>query len=120
MTGDIEKYGSGYVRVREEIADYPTMVFDYQEVGDAYLVALKYDDQKIAHKIAHKTAHKTTREMILDLLQSNPKMTRQDLAEVINVTANVVKHHIAQLKKDGLLERIGGKREGHWIVKRNC
>jgi hypothetical protein len=34
---DIEKYGSGYLRVRREIADYPTMTFRYEEVGGGYL-----------------------------------------------------------------------------------
>ncbi len=25
LTGDIEKYGSGFIRIREELAQYPTM-----------------------------------------------------------------------------------------------
>ena len=28
LTRDIEKYGSGYIRIRREIADYPTMKKD--------------------------------------------------------------------------------------------
>ena len=33
LTHDIEKYGSGYIRVRREIAAYPTMHFSYEESG---------------------------------------------------------------------------------------
>jgi ATP-dependent DNA helicase RecG len=42
----IEKYGSGYIRVRQEIAAYPTMRFDYEESGDGYLVSVNYQEQK--------------------------------------------------------------------------
>jgi len=43
----LKKYGSGYLRVRREIADYPTMIFDYRESGDGYLVRLEYSEQRI-------------------------------------------------------------------------
>jgi len=42
LTRDIEKYGSGYLRVRKEVADYPTMTFSYRESGDGYLACLEY------------------------------------------------------------------------------
>lgn len=48
LTGDIEKYGSGLVRVRDEIKAYPTMTFDCQESGDGFLVNLKYQEQKVS------------------------------------------------------------------------
>lgn len=48
LTKDIEKYGSGYIRVRKEIAAYPTMEFEYTELGNGYLVTLKYEEQKIS------------------------------------------------------------------------
>ncbi len=47
LTHDIEKYGSGYLRVRREIAEYPTMTFDYRESGDGYLARLEYSEQRI-------------------------------------------------------------------------
>ena len=34
LTNDIEKYGSGYIRVRKEITNYPTMQFEYEEIGE--------------------------------------------------------------------------------------
>ena len=62
MTRDIEKYGSGYIRIRKEIAEYPSMSFDYEESGDGYLVTLRYKEQKTT------TTPKTTRERILEML----------------------------------------------------
>src|SRR3989339_1906377 len=34
LTRDIEKYGSGFIRVRREIGAYPSMVFACEENGD--------------------------------------------------------------------------------------
>ena len=46
LTRDIEKYGSGYIRVRKEITAYPTMRFEYEECGDGYMVSLDYTVQR--------------------------------------------------------------------------
>ena len=46
LTGDIEKYGTGYTRIRSEIASYPTMKFDFEEIPSAWLVTLSYTNQK--------------------------------------------------------------------------
>jgi len=44
---DFEKYGSGYIRGRKEIAAYPTMKFEYAELGNGYLVTLYYEEKRI-------------------------------------------------------------------------
>lgn len=46
LTGDIEKYGTGYTRIRSEIASYPTMKFCFEEIPSAWLVTLSYENQK--------------------------------------------------------------------------
>ena len=34
----------------------------------------------------------------------------------MNKANGTIKEHIAGLKKEGLLERVGGRKEGHWKV----
>ena len=46
LTGDIEKYGTGYTRNRSEIASYPTMRFDFEEKPSAWLVTISYETRK--------------------------------------------------------------------------
>lgn len=50
MTGDIEKYGTGYTRIRKEIADYPTMKFEFEEKPSAWLVTISYEKRKTDEK----------------------------------------------------------------------
>ena len=48
LTGDIEKYGSGFLRIRKEISTYPTMKLEFREAPNGFLNTLSYRDQKIA------------------------------------------------------------------------
>lgn len=43
-------------------------------------------------------------------------MTREELADVLGKSPNTIKGHIARLKADGRLERIGNDRDGYWRV----
>ncbi|OIP85069.1 MAG: hypothetical protein AUK44_00560 [Porphyromonadaceae bacterium CG2_30_38_12] len=46
LTGDIEKYGTGYQRIRKAVANYPTMKFIYRETQGGYIAELTYEQQK--------------------------------------------------------------------------
>jgi ATP-dependent DNA helicase RecG len=50
LTHDIEKYGSGFVRIRQAIANYPTMKFNFHEFGDGFVSEFSYTEQKINTK----------------------------------------------------------------------
>lgn len=113
LAHDIEKYGSGYLRVRKEVADYPTMTFQYEESGDGYLVRLEYSEQRI--ETTPKTTPKT-RERLLDLIRENPKITRVEMAESTGISVNGVKQHIKKMKEDGVLQRGGSHRSGYWKI----
>jgi ATP-dependent DNA helicase RecG len=46
LTGDIEKYGSGFRRIREHIEEYPTMETEFKEVPNGLLFTYSYIVQK--------------------------------------------------------------------------
>jgi ATP-dependent DNA helicase RecG len=122
LTKDIEKYGSGYIRVREEIKSYPTMRFDYEESGDGYLVTLGYSQQKTVTtpKATPKATPKTTsktRDRLLELITENNQITREELSEQLGIGINGVKQQILKLKKEGILERVGDNRTGFWKTR---
>jgi ATP-dependent DNA helicase RecG len=48
LTHDIEKYGSGFVRIRQAITNYPTMKFNFRELGDGFILEFSYSEQKIS------------------------------------------------------------------------
>jgi predicted HTH transcriptional regulator len=50
LTHDIEKYGSGFTRIRKLITNYPTMIFSFHSRGDGFVSELHYTLQKNSTK----------------------------------------------------------------------
>ena len=54
LTGDIEKYGTGFIRIRKKLKELKTAMYKISEVGDFFRVELKdlrsYDVEKDVEK----------------------------------------------------------------------
>ncbi len=86
LTNDIEKYGSGYRRVREQIAKYPTMTFEFMEISGGYLAKLSYLEQKV-------TTH-------------TPQVTPQDTPQVTPQVAQLLGVLKGEMSRDELQEQL--------------
>jgi len=72
----------------------------------------------------YKTTQETTQEIkkistrnkIIEALEKNNSLTREDLAKLTNVSSNAIKQQLAKLKKEGRIKRIGSTKTGHWRV----
>ena len=53
---------------------------------------------------------------ILDLVVQYPEITRERLAQEVGLSVRGVEKNLAQLKADGRLRRIGGRKGGRWEV----
>ena len=53
---------------------------------------------------------------ILDLVAQYPEITRERLAQEVGLSVRGVEKNLAQLKADGRLRRIGGRKGGRWEV----
>lgn len=53
---------------------------------------------------------------ILDVLIEEPTVSQADLAEKLGVTRRTIQRKMEELQQAGRIERVGGKRYGHWVV----
>ena len=58
-----------------------------------------------------------SREKIVALLSEDGKLSAAALAEKIGISAKAVEKHLANLKANGIIERIGPAKGGYWKVK---
>lgn len=72
--------------------------------------------EKVSEKMSEKSTEKTT-EKILCIIKNNPRVTYRELAEALTITEDGIYWSIKQLRKQGLLHRIGGRKEGYWQVQ---
>lgn len=57
-----------------------------------------------------------TAEKILDYIRQNKFITRSDLSEKLKINPSAVQKHLENLKKSGVLKRVGGDFGGHWEI----
>ena len=55
--------------------------------------------------------------LMLTLMKHDPLITYEKLAKATGKSTAYVKRHIRAMKEEGLIERIGPDRGGHWVVK---
>jgi len=124
LTGDIEKYGSGFVRIREEIKAYPTMKLDLEEVPNGFLVTLRYVQQKSLFatnklKVTDNVTDNVTESrltLILNLIQNNPQLTTEKIAEKLKLTKRTILRDIDKLKTNNKIMYVGSAKTGYWKI----
>lgn len=102
----VEHLGSGVPRI---LKAYDASVF---EIRESYLrVTFPYREGFTATESSEKSSEK-----ILSLMQNDSTISIKVLAETLRMTTRGIEKQIAELKKQGLLMRIGGAKGGRWEV----
>lgn len=63
-----------------------------------------------------KTPIKTPKEIILELVATNAKVTVEQMAEALGMNKRNAQKHINQLVDEGIIIRVGANRGGHWEI----
>ena len=120
---DKEEYIKALVATREDdnleiFRTFMTSMMEQNLLNEiaAYLESVGEEEGR------EKTANgreKTTksREKIIALLSEDGKLSAAALAEKIGISAKSVEKHLANLKADGIIQRIGPAKGGYWKVK---
>jgi ATP-dependent DNA helicase RecG len=64
----------------------------------------------------NNTSKRAKEIRILHAIKENPKVKTNELALMLGVSVRTIKSLIATLKKNKVIERIGGKRFGYWKI----
>ena len=75
-------------------------------------------EMHIGYTEVKESSNATTKRenAILDILRENPKITLTEVAEKIGKSLRTVKITIKELQEKGIIERVGGKKNGSWNV----
>ncbi len=57
LMGDIERYGTGFVRIREALSSYSEIEFKIEEIGDFFKAELRQIETISPHDTPHDTPH---------------------------------------------------------------
>jgi predicted HTH transcriptional regulator len=85
------------------------MAFNYRNSGYGFFAEFAYSEQKIS------STEKTT-EKIYQLIKLNPYITSNELATQCGLSIDGVSWNIKKLKQTRRINRLGGRKLGHWQV----
>ena len=63
------------------------------------------------------TLNGTLEEKILFIIKKNSHITQARIALMLDCSERKVKRLMKMMQEDGMIERVGGRRSGQWIVK---
>ncbi len=64
----------------------------------------------------NKEINKKTSDRIIEILRKSPEISAKEIAEILNISVGGVRYHINKMKKSGILEHKGSKKQGKWFV----
>jgi ATP-dependent DNA helicase RecG len=95
LTGDIEKYGSGLIRIRKELKEYPTMKMVFEEIPNGFLSTISYTKQKtslIEDNVVDNVVEKE--RQIIGFMLKNEKITAKKIALALALTERTVQRYL--------------------------
>ena len=115
LTNEIEKYGSGFRRVRDQIAQYPNMYFEFSENSGGFLIKIGYHEQDRDENVTENVTEKRLLQ-IITFVELHPKITTIELSKKLNITRMTLHRELEKLKELGKIRRNGPDKGGFWEI----
>ena len=97
ISENIEKYGTGFKRIKDWFKSYPNLNYQVNNMQDFVQVTIKSISKKI-----NDTVNKRVKK-ILKLLQTNKKTTIKALSNELNVSEITIKRDMKKILITGVL-----------------
>ena len=123
--GYIETWGQGIQKICDECIALGAELPRYEILGTGirvYFPALRSAliDQPIVPKDhsakSYGTLDDTMALKITDVIRRKPEITLDQLSEEVGIARRTLVRYMSALKETGRIERVGGKRYGHWEI----
>lgn len=112
----VEQIGSGISRMRDLMKENGLTPPEF-DIDGMFTITLRrpFDFEKWVNKWVEKLSE--NRIKILKNIHLNNKISKKELEAIIGLSGTAIDKNIDALRELGLLEREGGAKGGHWIIK---
>jgi ATP-dependent DNA helicase RecG len=115
-SGQIEAWGRGIEKITSSCKEWGKPEPFYRIRPNEVMIGFK-TGADAAEKILEKAGASAVQIKIIELMQSNPKISAKAIAGEVGIAPRNVQAHIRSLKAAGLVERVGAAKGGRWRVK---
>ena len=109
LTKNIEKYGSGFIRIRKELESYQEVSFDVEEVGGGILVTFS-TLVSISEGVSEGVSS------LLVCIRNKPGLRIPELSEQIHVPAKTIERWIKKLRDENRIVFKGAPKTGGYFI----
>lgn len=100
--------------MQEAMKEYRLERPEIETNRDWFTIVFKRPEESYEKRVY--TPSQKSSQKILELAKESPEITIKELSDKLKISDRAVKKHIANLKKKGLLKRIGPDKGGYWGV----
>ncbi len=116
-----EDVGSGTSKIIQWCKEWGLPEPAYEEAGASFVTVFynpkpEESIQRGSDKRLVEGLVESQRKM-LDLIKKNPHVSKKELSSRVGISTTAIDKNINQLKKKGLINRVGPDKGGHWEVK---
>lgn len=128
--GVVEGWGTGLKKIIDTCKELKIRPPEFLEIGD--LLRVNFYRAKISapnnDTINENTREKTreknreknkTREKIIQAIKNKPDITTAELSSLLEISSKGVEWQLRELKKKGVIRRVGADKGGHWEIIEN-
>ena len=101
LTGNIEKYGNGFIRIRKALRDSPEIEFEIKEFAGGVMATF-----------AQREGLNVGVNELLAYVESHPGQRAGEMAVAFKLTQRTIERWLKQLKENGLIEFRGAPKTG--------
>lgn len=65
-----------------------------------------------------KKSPRKIEEEIVVIMETNPQVTRRELAKKLDRTENSIRYYLRKLTKEGIIAHEGPTKAGRWVIKK--
>ena len=109
LTNNIEKYGSGFLRIRMELQAYPEVDFTVEEIGGGILVTFNQT------KSVNGSVNGSVNE-VFDFIRKHPGVKVPDIKAALDISTRTVRRRIKELKEKNIVEFRGADKTGGYYL----
>lgn len=112
LTGSIEKYGSGFIRIRKALRDYPEIEFEIKEFAGGVMATFAQKQPEAPRGGASGGVTPPESAHLLQLIQTQPGLKTAELVAQTGTPQRTIERWLKQLKEKGLIEFRGAPKTG--------
>jgi ATP-dependent DNA helicase RecG len=106
---NIEKYGSGFLRIRKELETYPEIIFAVEEIGGGVLVTFG-QAEGVSGGVSGGA------DEVLNYIRMNPGVKTSEIAEAIDVPQRTLERWLKRLKDEKKVSFKGAPKKGGYVA----